>query len=62
MVKKNEDCFDGNLFFFLAVIDDNEPFREWTNNRLMPVIDYFSVPLDEKNTGEDNKKFCLNRR
>jgi hypothetical protein len=43
------------LFFFSAVIDDNEPFREWTSNRLMPVIDYFSVPLDEKKTGEDNK-------
>jgi len=43
------------LFFFSAIIDDNEPFREWTSNRLMPVIDYFSVPLDEKNTGEDNK-------
>ncbi len=33
------------------MINENEPFREWTENRLMPYIDYFSVPLDGKNTG-----------
>ncbi|CAF1150393.1 unnamed protein product [Adineta steineri] len=34
----------------LVLINDNEPFREWTTERLMPYIDYFSVPLDDKNT------------
>jgi hypothetical protein len=42
-----------NLVFFSALINDNQPFREWTDNRLMPYIDYFSVPLDTKNTGKD---------
>ncbi|CAF4091113.1 unnamed protein product, partial [Adineta steineri] len=34
----------------LVLVNDNEPFREWTTERLMPYIDYFSVPLDDKNT------------
>jgi hypothetical protein len=37
------------------LINDNQQFREWTENRLMPYIDYFTVPLDTKNTGKDSK-------
>ncbi|CAF0987125.1 unnamed protein product [Rotaria sp. Silwood1] len=35
----------------LALINDNEPFREWANKRLMPYVEYFSVPLDENTVG-----------
>jgi hypothetical protein len=41
-----------NHIYFSAIINENEPFREWTDKRLMPYIDYFSVPLDSKNTGK----------
>ncbi|CAF1161992.1 unnamed protein product [Rotaria sp. Silwood1] len=34
----------------LILINDNAPFREWIDKRLMPYVDYFSVPLDKKNT------------
>ncbi len=37
---------------FLGLINDNLPFREWIDSRLMPYVDYFSVPLDKKNTGK----------
>ncbi|CAF4423692.1 unnamed protein product, partial [Adineta steineri] len=43
----------------LVLINDNEPFREWTTERLMPYIDYFSVPLDDKNTGKDNARSLI---
>ena len=35
----------------LVLINDNQPFREWEENRLMPYIEYFSVPLT---TGNDS--------
>ncbi|CAF2409910.1 unnamed protein product [Rotaria sp. Silwood2] len=34
----------------LALINDNGPYREWANKRLMPYMEYFSVPLNDKNT------------
>ena len=37
----------------LALINDNQPFQEWIDHRLMPYIDYFTVPLTNKNTGND---------
>ncbi len=43
--------------FVLALINDNQLFREWAENRLMPYIEYFSVPLDTKNTGRDSKVY-----
>jgi hypothetical protein len=50
------------LIFFLGLINENLPFREWISNRLMPYVDYFSVPLDKKNTGKKKNskiKFSL---
>ena len=41
-------------FLLLVVINENNPFREWFNNRLMPYVDYFTVPL-EKNGTDDVK-------
>ncbi|CAF1283981.1 unnamed protein product [Adineta ricciae] len=43
----------------LVLIDDNEPFREWISNRLMPSIEYFTVPLDEKNSIVGNGMIIL---
>jgi hypothetical protein len=47
-------------FFFLKIyfsvlINENLPFQEWIDSRLMPYVDYFSVPLDKKNTGKRKK-------
>lgn len=39
-------------FRFSALINNNELFREWTSNRLMPYVDYFSVPLGKRNIGK----------
>ena len=36
----------------LTLINDNENFRKWTENRLMPYVDYFSVPFDKKSSGQ----------
>ena len=36
----------------LALINDNQLFRIWTENRLMPYIGYFTVPLTSRNTGK----------
>jgi hypothetical protein len=44
--------------YFLGLINENLPFREWIHNRLMPYVDYFSVPLDKKNTGKQ-KQVCI---
>ncbi|UJR20892.1 hypothetical protein I4U23_024001 [Adineta vaga] len=43
----------------LMLINSNEPFREWTSNRLMPSIEYFTVPLDEKNSIVGNGMIIL---
>jgi hypothetical protein len=51
--------FESKFDSFLALINDNQPFREWIDNRLMPYIDYFSVPLDAKNTGKYSRSLSL---
>ena len=35
-----------------ALVNSNDPFRAWTENRSLPFIDYFTVPLDNKSAGE----------
>lgn len=51
-----------NQKYFLGLINENLPFREWISHRLMPYVDYFSVPLDKKNTGKQNFTIQFNQR
>jgi hypothetical protein len=59
--KRQEISITFVLEIVLALINDNDAFRQWTENRHMPHIEYFSVPLDKKNTGNNHRQNITKR-